>query len=231
MDEHVTRSYPNQHAGANMRQRLLRLMGSQFGYPRGLLGALLGRTVFAKGNAKVNAWIVQQLDMPPGGHVLEIGCGPGLAVRAIAARFPESYIVGIDRSRRMVQQACHRNAASIQSGRIEIREADANSLPFPDATFDTVVAVHVLYFWTDPVATLRAIHRVMRPGGQIVLGYALEHDAPPMSRAAFAQAGARFYPTAQDIEAMLEAAGFSNIHSERQTGNGVVVGSYTRGQR
>ncbi len=231
MDEHVTRSYPNQHAGANMRQQLLRLMGSQLGYPRGLLGALLGRTVFAKGNAKVNAWIVQQLDMPPGSHALEIGCGPGLAIQAIAARFPESHIVGIDRSRRMVQQARHRNAASIQSGRIEIREADANSLPFPDATFDTVVAVHVLYFWTDPVATLRAIHRVMRPGGQIVLGYALEHDAPHTSRAAFAQAGARFYPTAQAIEAMLEAAGFSNIHSERQTGNGVVVGSYTRGQR
>lgn len=112
-----------------------------------------------------------------------------------------------------------------------IRVASAETLPYADATFDRAVAVHVLYFWTDPVATLREVHRVLRPGGQIVLGYALDHDAPQMSRAAFAQTGARFYPTAQAIEAMLEAAGFSDIRSARQTGNGVVVGSYTRGQR
>jgi SAM-dependent methyltransferase len=230
-DEPMGTSHQSPYAGTNLRRRLLSLMGSQLGNPRGLLGALIGRTVFAKGNASVNVWVVRQLDVSPGSHVLEIGCGPGLAVHAIAVRHPESHIVGIDRSPAMLHQAQRRNAAFIQEGRVEIRLADAEALPCDDATFDIAVAVHVLYFWPDPVKTLREVHRVLRPGGSVILGYAVEHDAPQSTRAAFAQTGARLYPSAEAVEALVEAAGFTNIHSERQTSNGVVVGSYTQGQR
>lgn len=45
------------------------------------------------------------------------------------------------------------------------------ALPYPDARFDAVFAVHVVYFWTDALADLREIRRVLRPGGRALLGY------------------------------------------------------------
>jgi ubiquinone/menaquinone biosynthesis C-methylase UbiE len=217
--------------GNGVRNRLLRVLGTQFGYPRGALGAFIGRTIFARGNAQINRWVVEQLDLAAGSRVLEIGCGPGLAVEEIAARFPQSTVVGTDRAPIMLQQARRRNATAIREGRVEIREMDANALPYPDASFDTIVAIHVLYFWPDPVATLQALRRVLRPGGQVVLGFALEDDAPQSTKAAFAQSGATFYPTAESVEAMLQAAGFNQVRTERQPGTPPIVGTCAFGTR
>jgi ubiquinone/menaquinone biosynthesis C-methylase UbiE len=231
MNERLTAPYDGQHTGNIFRNRFLRLLGSQLANPRGVFGALIGRTIFTKGNAGVNTWVAKQLDLSSGSHVLEVGCGPGLAVQAIAARFSSSRVVGIERSPIMVRQARQRNAAAIQAGQVEIQEADATSLSYPDATFDAVVAIHVLYFWTDPVAALRELRRVLRPGGQVVLGFALEQDAPRSTREAFAQTGATFYPTAQAVIALLEAAGFSEICTKRQPDTIGIVGTCAFGTR
>jgi ubiquinone/menaquinone biosynthesis C-methylase UbiE len=61
------------------------------------------------------------------------------------------------------------NRQGIAEGRVEIRQASASALPFPDGLFDLVTAVETHYFWPDLPAGMREIQRVLKPGGTLVV--------------------------------------------------------------
>jgi SAM-dependent methyltransferase len=74
------------------------------------------------------AEIVNALPLRPGMRVLEIGCGPGAAARAIAARLGTGHILAIDRSAKAIAQARLHAAAEIASGRMSLRQVSAEDL-------------------------------------------------------------------------------------------------------
>src|SRR5258708_18335822 len=159
----------------SIRERFLRMVATQFGNPRGLLGKLIGR-VLTKGNASINTWIVQLLDIQPSDHILDIGCGPGLAIQGFAAIATQGLVAGIDASALMVQEARKRNATAIETGRVEIQQGDASILPYTDASFDKVAATHVIYFWSDVVTTLQELRRVALPQGGVIILFYIEEN-------------------------------------------------------
>lgn len=89
--------------------------------------------------------IVDALPLQPDSRVLEIGCGPGAAARAIAARLRTGYVLAIDRSTAAVAQARAAGADEIASGRLDIRQVAAEDLVLqPDEQpYDLVFAVRV----------------------------------------------------------------------------------------
>jgi SAM-dependent methyltransferase len=102
-----------------MRERLVRRIMSQFHRPRGLVGRLGGwEMALRSSNRKRNAWAVALMEVQPSDRVLEIGFGPGIAVREIARRATRGEVVGIDHSAVMPAQAARRNAAAIREGRV-----------------------------------------------------------------------------------------------------------------
>ena len=101
-----------------------------------------------------------------GARILDIGCGDGALVRALAARGAAA--VGVDPDPAMLAVARKRAAeADIPATFLEGR---AESLPFPDASFDAVTAMTVLCFVPDAKGAVREMARVLRPGGRLVLG-------------------------------------------------------------
>ncbi len=214
-----------------LRERVARQFGMQLGNPRGILGAFVGRTVFAHGNAALNQWVVEQLPIAPAAQVLEVGCGPGVTLHSIRQHAPQGHVVGLDRSPVMVRQARQRNAEAIRAGAMEVREGNIAALPFAEAQFDLVVAIHVMYFWEDAVATLQELRRVIQPGGSIALGFALRQNAPLMSQRAFAQAGAQFPETTDAVVALLTQAGFLNARVICQETPEGIAGCCAIGQR
>ncbi|MGE0556868.1 MAG: class I SAM-dependent methyltransferase [Burkholderiales bacterium] len=141
---------------------------SQFGNPRGLMGWLVGWAMAHK-NRERNVWTLQALDVGPADHVLEIGCGPGVALAAVAETVKSGYAVGIDRSVLMVRQASRRNQSAIHAGRAHIMSSNSEHLPFPAGYFDKAFASNVSMFWSDPQQHLAEIRRVLKPGGLLVL--------------------------------------------------------------
>jgi len=121
------------------------------------------------------AAIVEALPLTPQSRVLEIGCGPGAAARAIAQRLDTGHIVAIDRSAKAVAQARAASIKEIESGRMSVRQVDAESFEMEpgDLPFDIVFAIRVgALDGRHPEAGRRALARiraVLTPGGRVFI--------------------------------------------------------------
>lgn len=123
----------------------------------------------------------------PRDHVLDAGTGTGLVALRAARLVPEGKVIGIDHSAGMLETA-NRKAADRRIA-ATFRQMDAEALQFADATFDAVLSLFMLYHLPNPLAALQEFHRVLRPGGRIVLGVGRGPDL--FSRAGLIQAGRR----------------------------------------
>ena len=184
------------------------LVARQSRRPTGWLGEIVAR-VMAFDTAKANRAAIERLAMLPGEAVLEIGCGHGRSLAALA-QTPGAYLAGIDPSEVMVRVARRRMRHWIDAGRADICLASSAKLPYPDARFDAALAVHVIYFWSDPLADLVEARRVLRPGGRLLLGYR------PRDEQSLAALPATVYAlrSVDEIEALLEQSGFVGIRTD-----------------
>jgi len=146
----------------------MKVLDAAFAHPRGLLGQL-GGAIMARATGQRNEWTLSLLDIRPGDRILEVGCGPGALIQALAARATEGLVVGIDPSPTMLRQASKRNAQAIREGRVRLEQGSATALPFEEASFDKALSANSLPFWPDQEAGLREMWRVLRPGGIIAI--------------------------------------------------------------
>jgi SAM-dependent methyltransferase len=110
----------------------------------------------------------EMLELHLGDSVLDVGCGTGDDVRALAEKVGRSgRAVGLDRSATMVAEARRRSEGTGTSP--EYYQGDARRLEFPDASFDACRAERVLQHLTDPRCALAEMCRVCRRGGRIVV--------------------------------------------------------------
>ncbi|WP_163508115.1 class I SAM-dependent methyltransferase [Fodinicola acaciae] len=141
---------------------------AQFHRPTGAGGHLAGWIMGRRpSNVARNHWAVRLLDVQPTDRVIEFGCGPGVAIAALAAK--ASYVVGVDQSPVMIGQAGRRNKAAVRAGRARFIQASVQKLSIDDEPFDIALAVNTLGMWPDPVDRLREISRLLRPGGRIAI--------------------------------------------------------------
>jgi ubiquinone/menaquinone biosynthesis C-methylase UbiE len=106
-----------------------------------------------------------------GGRILDVGMGTGRLLLVLRRSVPDAQLAGVDISPGMVSKARANVERAGSSGTIELREAAAAALPFPDGAFDLAVSTGSIHHWKDPVAGLDEMYRVLRPGG-----YALLYD-------------------------------------------------------
>lgn len=113
--------------------------------------------------------LVERMAQPRSGErVLDVGTGTGHYAVRLAAR--GLHVAGVDASESMLALARAKTAA------VEWRQAEAEHLPFPDDSFDLVLAVTLLEFVPDPLQALAEMRRVAAPGGRLVLGVLNAHS-------------------------------------------------------
>lgn len=115
-------------------------------------------------NPRSNRLLPSIADLGPSQVVLDIGCGPGAAVRAAAGSV--SRAVGVDRSAPMIDIA-RRRSRSVPN--VQFAVGGAEGLPFPDRAFDRVWTIHSFHHWHDPALGLAESLRVLRPGGRLLV--------------------------------------------------------------
>jgi SAM-dependent methyltransferase len=182
----------------------------QFGSPSGPLGGVVARFM-ARNNADFNRAVIQHAAACTGSDasvVAELGFGPGVGLSALLDTFPDARVIGADPSRVAVSHATRRNRSAVRSGRLQLVQGDAAALHrFPPV--DLVVAVHVLYFWHDPQAAIRQVKDLLRPGGQLTVGYQLKTHMPPAAQRDFPAEGHVLYASDSELQQAVAAAGLA----------------------
>jgi demethylmenaquinone methyltransferase/2-methoxy-6-polyprenyl-1,4-benzoquinol methylase len=187
---------------------------------------------------------------PEATRVVDVAAGTAAVSIELARALPTRSVVGVDQSAEMLAAGRERVTRAGLGSRIDLREGNAESLPFADAEFDALTCTYLLRYVDDPAATLRELARVIRPGGTMAT---LEFAVPrgvwrPLwelhVRVGLPLAGAAISPGWHDVGRFLgpsirdfykrlpldalvglwRAAGIEDVHYRRLSlGGGIVV--------
>lgn len=188
------------------KQKLAMAIRSQFMRPRSFAGWLVGwEMALRSSNRKRNVWAVGLLGVEPTDRVLEIGFGPGIAIRELSRRATHGLVCGVDHSEIMVRQATKRNREAVRAGRVDLRCGSAEHLPAFEEPFDKILAVNNMGMWREPDERLKELYSLMRPGGRIAI---VSQPRCPGATAETTVAAGR------EIGTRLTGAGFTCIRSD-----------------
>ncbi|ASJ09324.1 ubiquinone biosynthesis protein UbiE [Thermococcus siculi] len=142
------------------------------------------------------------------GRALDLGCGTGNYTLELKRRGFD--VIGLDASEGMLEIA--------RSKGLNCVRGDAYNLPFPDNSFDLVLSVTMFEFIHEPEKVVREIHRVLKPGGEVLIGtmngrslwFLFKRLKSIFTETAYRYA--RFY-TPGELEELLERAGFTGVES------------------
>ncbi|MCI0578578.1 MAG: methyltransferase domain-containing protein [Chloroflexi bacterium] len=157
--------------------------------------------------------ILAELALTPADYLVEVGCGGGALLKD--ALRSGCRAAAVDHSPDMVQLAREVNHEAVAEGRLEIRQAKADSLPFPDATFTCAAMTGVLGFLPDPVAALGEIRRVLVAGGRLVVLGSDPEERGTLAAPEPMASRLRFYDD-DDLQRLAVEAGLAEVRVVRQ---------------
>lgn len=147
--------------------------------PSGIFGRFYMSRIFDKGNLEMNSFVFEKLSFLKSDHILEIGCGTGQLLNAIAKELKEGSVEGIDFSKSMVSIAEKTNKKHIKNGKVKIHQGNFDDFPFEPESFDKIISVNTIYFWENPTVTISKIVSLLKPNGMLILGF---HDKSEMEK-------------------------------------------------
>ena len=156
---------------------------------------------------------VAQLPVLKDQRILDVGCGTGSLLITLQGLAPALQLTGIDPSSEMLDIAERKLC-----GQALLQHGYAEKLPFADASFDTLLSTNVFHFVHSPVTALAEFHRVLRPGGNLIItdwcnDYLVSRLRGRFSRF-FRSNFHRIYGS-RELSGLLSSTGFSALHVER----------------
>lgn len=159
--------------------------------------------------------------LQPGERVLDVACGTGVVARIAAAKLgPTGHVTGLDINAGMLTVA--RSLPWLRGASIAWVEGSAVAMDLPDASFQVVLCQQGLQFFPDKLAALREMHRVLVPGGRVLLsvwkstgpyniavGDALEQHVSMETAKKYR--ASRIAPSAEDLHRLLIEGGFRDV--------------------
>ena len=180
--------------------------------PRGFWG---GRTLSAmngKEHAAMPEWALAELEVNPGDHVLDIGCGGGANIDRILTKCPKCTVRGIDLSKKSLEYTTELNYRAVKDGQCFVIGGSATQLPLAKDSYDIVMAFETIYYWPTIEMGFSEALRVLKPGGTLIVANELDGEGQEYRDMERRIGGIRIY-TIDDIEQELKELGFTGINS------------------
>jgi SAM-dependent methyltransferase len=196
-----------------------RLIGRQIRLPAGSIGRVLGHLMALEHRPLVE-WAFGYLNLRPGGLVLDLGCGGGMALQQVLDAAPGSTVIGLDYSPTMARQAVRRLRRHVRA-RGGIAQADVGAPPLRRSRFDAAYSIESLYFWPDPVRVLERAREALRPGSRLVVAVDISPHGrnPERIRDSADRLKLRIYSDAE-LASLFREAGFEEVGTATQPERG-----------
>ena len=156
--------------------------------------------------------ILNTLRLMPSDYLIEVGCGGGKFLKD--ALQSGCRAAAVDHSHEMVKLASEVNRQALADGRLVIREAEADQLPYSDGTFTCAVMTGVFGFLSDPLAALSEIHRVLSKDGRLVVYTSTKELRGTPAAPEPIASRLRFYEDGE-LEDLAHEAGFNQARVKR----------------
>ena len=185
---------------------------SQTRKPEGLLGKMM-LSGMNSGHAKLADWGFTHLPAIAPSNAVDLGCGGGRNAGELLKKYPKARVTAIDYSDLSVEKARRYNQDMIAAGRCTVQQGDVSNLKLPAGAFDLATAFETIYFWPGLEKCFAQVARVLRPGGYFMI--CNESDGTDATSLKFEKIidGMKNH-IAEEIEAALKAAGFSEVKSD-----------------
>jgi len=184
-----------------------KFVAQQLSRPSGLIGQFILGPVWNKRNAALNDVAFDHLALNPHDRVLEVGFGGGYLLGRMSTVVTGGCLSGVDVSPAMVAVCEKRFASLVQSGRLDLKCARAESLPYPDDHFTKVCTVNSIFYWQSVPQALAEFRRVLRDDGLLMMCFTCKAS---IEKRGFTRQGVATYE-ADDVRHVTEAAGFCSI--------------------
>lgn len=166
------------------------------------------------GGLKATDELLELCHITENSKILDIGCGVGATASYIAKKFG-TQVTGVDKSERMIRQATKRIEKRKITDLVELKVADATTLPFEDNSFDIVMTESVLSFVENKQEALNELVRVTKSGGYIGLNESILLDSSPPKKILDTLEGSQWFRsevmTADSWITLLNNAGLENL--------------------
>lgn len=169
-----------------------------------------------KGHEAVFDRVLDAAGSLEGARCLEVGCGGGRLLERVLSASAAS-VAGLDHSPDMLALSRERNREAVERGVLELKLGDAAQIPWPDGAFTVVLSANTFFFFAQPEPVLAELHRVLAPGGLVVIGTVPGPLPPPSLRNWWVWVwGSRMHAYDDEtMRSMLAAAGFVEIEITR----------------
>lgn len=179
--ETVTEIRQQQNVDWNRMRKLIHLTGmenslkAQYRNSTNISARIRLHRLFSSNKQGWFPWIYEQCQITEGMKILELGCGNGRLWIENKAKLPaDCEIILSDISEGMIRDV--RREQSLQDDRFSFAAFDCHAIPYGDASFDLVIANHVLFYCKDVDRVCSEVGRVLKPGGRFVCGtYGVAH--------------------------------------------------------
>ncbi len=186
----------------------LKTLAAQLGCPSGEMGVEIGKKLHEI-NLNMTLNTFSCLEVNKGDHLLEPGHGNCSHLPLLLQKLPEMKYTGLEISELMKTEAERINANFVQSRTAQFFHYSGDTIPFKDQSFHRILTVNTIYFWPDPLKTLRELNRVLGPKGKISIGFG---QAAFMQQMPVTRYGFNLYDS-DTVSTLLEQSGFSKPES------------------
>ncbi len=182
------------------------VIARQLAQPRGWFGRTVMTRVLNRGNRDLIEATLEGVALGHDSQLLDVGFGGGLLLELAHGRGARE-LAGVDPSEDAVTRL-RRRPEWLPGSRLRLEIGAVESLPLPDTSFDVVASTNTVYFWPDLGRAFRELHRVLRPGGLLTIGFSGAEKL--RSFGAITRHGFRFHENGAIVEAA-SSAGFAGV--------------------
>jgi len=188
-----------------------KFLAKQLGNPSGIVGYWMAAPLWNKRNSALNDVAFDNLALTPQDRVLEVGFGGGYLLGKMSNVVTRGLLAGVDASPAMVAFCEKRYRSLVRDGKLEIKCARAECLPYPPGHFTKACTVNSIFYWQDVSQALGEFGRVLADGGKLVMCFTCKES---LENRGFTKYGLAPYEPDQ-VQQIMQSVGFHEIRVTR----------------